>query len=211
VSKYAVIVERAEDGGYGAWSPDLPGCAALGDTSEQTLQEMRVAVQGHLDVMRERGDSVSLSGTCGLIGKWGAAPMSHDGEDELLVEGLGALGGSPGGRLGARLVAKLLPKNVGQADLVLPMDQDAALSHVLAVLSKYHRVDPPPASDGQVLVRVMASGGYANLNPVVVTVALSESASAGTAVHIRAAAKEGLIKQRAGTKLAEDIRGRLAV
>ena len=48
------------------------------------------------------------------------------------------------------------------------------------------------------------------MNPVVVTVALSAAASAGTAVHIRAAAKEGLIKQRAGTKLAESIRVWLA-
>lgn len=136
--------------------------------------------------------------------------MLHNGEDELLVEGLGALGGSAGGRFGARLVAKILPKNVGEADLVLPMEPDAALSHVLAVLSKYARIDPPPAGDGQVLVRVMAGGGHANLNPVVVTVALSAVASAGTAVHIRAAAKEGLIKQRAGTKLADNIRVRLA-
>jgi hypothetical protein len=23
---YAVVIERADDGGYGAWCPDLPGC-----------------------------------------------------------------------------------------------------------------------------------------------------------------------------------------
>lgn len=32
VSTYAIIIERAGNGGYGAWSPDLPGCVALGDT-----------------------------------------------------------------------------------------------------------------------------------------------------------------------------------
>lgn len=58
MNTYAVIIERADDGGYGAWSPDLPGCVALGDTPEQTLTEMREAIQGHLAVMRERGEAV---------------------------------------------------------------------------------------------------------------------------------------------------------
>jgi predicted RNase H-like HicB family nuclease len=58
VSTYAVIIERADDGGYGAWSPDLPGCVALGDTPEETLAEMREAMQGHLEVMRERGEAL---------------------------------------------------------------------------------------------------------------------------------------------------------
>ncbi|MGH3820926.1 MAG: type II toxin-antitoxin system HicB family antitoxin, partial [Pseudonocardiaceae bacterium] len=40
--------ERADDGGYGAWSPDLPGCVALGDTEEETLSEMKEAMRGHL-------------------------------------------------------------------------------------------------------------------------------------------------------------------
>jgi predicted RNase H-like HicB family nuclease len=68
VSTYAVIIERADDGGYGAWgcvgvrggawSPDLPGCVALGDTPEDTLTEMRGAMQGHLELMRERGEAL---------------------------------------------------------------------------------------------------------------------------------------------------------
>ena len=52
---YAVVIERAADGGYGAWSPDLPGCVALGDTEPEALAEVREAIQGHLAVMRERG------------------------------------------------------------------------------------------------------------------------------------------------------------
>lgn len=58
MSTFAVIIERAEDGGYGAWSPDLPGCVALGDTEEETLQEMHEAVRGYLEVLRERGEAV---------------------------------------------------------------------------------------------------------------------------------------------------------
>jgi predicted RNase H-like HicB family nuclease len=55
MSTYAVIIERAEDGGYGAWCPDLPGCVALADTEAQTITEMREAINLHLAGMREDG------------------------------------------------------------------------------------------------------------------------------------------------------------
>jgi predicted RNase H-like HicB family nuclease len=55
---YAVIVEQADDGGYGAWSPDLPGCVALGDTIEECLAEMQEAIGLYVDVLRERGKDV---------------------------------------------------------------------------------------------------------------------------------------------------------
>jgi predicted RNase H-like HicB family nuclease len=55
---YAVIVEQADDGGYGAWCPDLPGCVALGDTIEECLAEMREAIILYIEVLRERGEDV---------------------------------------------------------------------------------------------------------------------------------------------------------
>jgi len=58
VSAYAVIIERAEDGGFGAWSPDLPGCVALGDSREEALAEMRGAIAFHLEGLREAGEPV---------------------------------------------------------------------------------------------------------------------------------------------------------
>jgi len=58
VSAYAVIIERAEDGGFGAWSPDLPGCVALGDSREEALAEMRGAITFHLEGLREAGEPV---------------------------------------------------------------------------------------------------------------------------------------------------------
>ncbi|HEX7659733.1 MAG TPA: type II toxin-antitoxin system HicB family antitoxin [Pseudonocardiaceae bacterium] len=53
MTDYVVIVERAEDGGYGAWCPDLLGCVALADTPEETIAEMAEAIQLHLAGMRE--------------------------------------------------------------------------------------------------------------------------------------------------------------
>lgn len=58
MSTYAIIIERADDGGFGAWSPDLPGCVALGDTEAEALSEMKDAMRGHLEVMRERGEVI---------------------------------------------------------------------------------------------------------------------------------------------------------
>jgi predicted RNase H-like HicB family nuclease len=73
VNTYAVIIERAEDGGYGAWSPDLPGVVALGDTKDEVLVEMRKAVQFHLDGLREDGLPVPHPSTVAATVITGAA------------------------------------------------------------------------------------------------------------------------------------------
>lgn len=54
VNSYAVVIERADDG-YGAWSPELPGCVALGDTPEQAATEMREAIRGAAPGARRAG------------------------------------------------------------------------------------------------------------------------------------------------------------
>ncbi|HVB41135.1 MAG TPA: type II toxin-antitoxin system HicB family antitoxin [Streptosporangiaceae bacterium] len=55
MSSYAVVVERAEDGGFGVWCPDLPGCVAVADTEAQALAEIRTAIKMHLAGMQEDG------------------------------------------------------------------------------------------------------------------------------------------------------------
>ena len=56
--RYLIVIERADDGGYGAWAPDLPGCVALGDTVEETERSMREAIAFHLEGMREDGQPI---------------------------------------------------------------------------------------------------------------------------------------------------------
>ena len=63
MSTFAIIIERAEDGGYGAWSPDLPGCVALGDSEAEALSEMKDAIRLHLDLMRERDEPLPSPST----------------------------------------------------------------------------------------------------------------------------------------------------
>jgi predicted RNase H-like HicB family nuclease len=57
--KYLVVVERAEDGSYSAYVPDLPGCVACGPpTAEQTKRTIREALAVHVEGMREDGEDV---------------------------------------------------------------------------------------------------------------------------------------------------------
>jgi predicted RNase H-like HicB family nuclease len=58
VTRYAVVIERADDGGYGAWSPDLPGVVALAETEADVLAEMRRAIEFHLEGLRADGQPI---------------------------------------------------------------------------------------------------------------------------------------------------------
>lgn len=55
--KYAVIFERGE-GNWAAYVPDLPGCMSTGETLEETKQNIREAIQGHLETLRQFGDPI---------------------------------------------------------------------------------------------------------------------------------------------------------
>jgi len=52
--RYAIVIEKAENN-YAAYIPDLPGCVAIGQTIEETEQEIREAIDLHLPGMREDG------------------------------------------------------------------------------------------------------------------------------------------------------------
>jgi len=52
VAHILVIIEKGPTS-YGAYSPDVPGCVAVGDTPEEVEQLMREALQSHLQLMQE--------------------------------------------------------------------------------------------------------------------------------------------------------------
>ncbi len=56
--RYLILVEGGPPSNYSAWSPDLIGCVATGDTIEQCVSVMREAIAGHLAVMREHGETI---------------------------------------------------------------------------------------------------------------------------------------------------------
>ena len=55
--KYGVVIEKS-DNGFGAYVPDLPGCAVVGDTVEDTKRLIESAVIMHLNAMRADGDFI---------------------------------------------------------------------------------------------------------------------------------------------------------
>jgi predicted RNase H-like HicB family nuclease len=48
--KLKVLVHEAEEGGFWAEVPAIPGCATQGDTFEELLQNLYEAVEGCLSV-----------------------------------------------------------------------------------------------------------------------------------------------------------------
>ena len=50
--RFLVIFEKGT-ANYGAYSPDLPGCVAVGDTLEETEKNMREAIEMHIQGMIE--------------------------------------------------------------------------------------------------------------------------------------------------------------
>lgn len=53
---YLVIIERAQDGSYSAYVPDLPGCVAVGQkTPEAAKRLIRDAIKTHIRGLIEDG------------------------------------------------------------------------------------------------------------------------------------------------------------
>jgi len=55
--RYPVIIEQTQTG-YSAYSPDVPGCGAAGDTAEETRSNFQNALAAHFEAMREIGEAI---------------------------------------------------------------------------------------------------------------------------------------------------------
>ena len=53
-----VIEKEAEDEGYYAYSPTLPGCFSNGRTVDEAKRNIREAIQQHLASLVARGDQI---------------------------------------------------------------------------------------------------------------------------------------------------------
>ena len=53
--RYAIIIEKAQDGGYGAYVPDLPGCVGMGSTRDEAMANIAEAIRFHLEGMKAEG------------------------------------------------------------------------------------------------------------------------------------------------------------
>ena len=59
-ARYLVVIEKGESN-YSAFSPDLPGCIATGLSVESTIDEMRSAIEFHIEGLLESGEEIPRS------------------------------------------------------------------------------------------------------------------------------------------------------
>ena len=131
-------------------------------------------------------------------------------EDDLLVGGLAGLGGYSGRRVPEKMTRKI-SKNVFELDVELWVPVESATEKVrdiLAQLGRVVHVEGAAGSSGTQVIGMMGAG-FGKLNPAVVTVTIHPM-EAGARLVIRGAAKEGLIKQRAGEAAAKRVAAALA-
>lgn len=57
MKRYPIVIEPTGTG-YSAYSPDVSGCAAVGDTAEETRRNLQDALVAHFQAMREVGEPI---------------------------------------------------------------------------------------------------------------------------------------------------------
>ena len=68
MSEYVVIYEQADDGGWGAYFPDLPGVVAIATSREQVEERIHEALSAYVDDLQQRGGTLpSQHHTTGTI------------------------------------------------------------------------------------------------------------------------------------------------
>jgi predicted RNase H-like HicB family nuclease len=55
VESFAVVIHEDPEGGFWAEVPALPGCYSQGETIDELRENVREAITGVLEVMREQG------------------------------------------------------------------------------------------------------------------------------------------------------------
>ncbi len=60
---FVIVIEETENN-YSAYSPDLPGCVATGDTIEETKDNMVSAIRMHIEGLE--ADNVGIAGSAAV-------------------------------------------------------------------------------------------------------------------------------------------------
>lgn len=65
---YTVVFEPAEEGGYIATVPMLPGCMTQGETFEEVKNNVHEAIEGYLMVLAKHGNEIPRESSSRIIG-----------------------------------------------------------------------------------------------------------------------------------------------
>jgi predicted RNase H-like HicB family nuclease len=55
--RYVVVIEEGPTS-FGAYVPDLPGCIAVGESSQEALQLIQEAIEFHIEGLKEEGQHI---------------------------------------------------------------------------------------------------------------------------------------------------------
>jgi hypothetical protein len=204
--------------GVAASAPDAsarPGPAALAVGAAGVVVVLAGALAGVLIALtgrprflippqRRSGPGPLAASAAG--GQPGAPPaaaqhaLTGSDEDALLVRAVGSYG------QGASTAARHLRKNVQEISLTVHLLPEQAAARARQVIADLGALVQPgtPGDAGAVRVIGVIGAGALNMNPAVVTVTISP-AGHESSVTVRGAAKEGLIKQRAGEDAARRV------
>jgi predicted RNase H-like HicB family nuclease len=55
--EYLILLEKTKTG-YSAYSPDVDGCVAAGETKEETIMPVQEALEFHIKGLKKDGDPI---------------------------------------------------------------------------------------------------------------------------------------------------------
>lgn len=67
VMDYTVIIEGIEGEGFSAFSPDIPGVVATGETEAEVRERMASGIAFHLGMLRQAGDEIPRPTTTAYV------------------------------------------------------------------------------------------------------------------------------------------------
>ena len=68
VLNYTVKIHAAEEGGFWAEVPALPGCVTQGETLDDVIAMAKDAIRGYLTVLVKRGQRIPIEEKDNLVG-----------------------------------------------------------------------------------------------------------------------------------------------
>jgi len=58
--EYTVLIYQSEEGGFWAEVPALPGCYSQGETIEETMENIKEAIEAHILALKEDGEEIPI-------------------------------------------------------------------------------------------------------------------------------------------------------
>jgi len=59
-TKFTILIERNEEGGYTVTVPSLPGCITQGDTWDEAIANAKEAICGYIEALKSLGKPIPL-------------------------------------------------------------------------------------------------------------------------------------------------------